>query len=159
MKKKYKVCKYIQDSLYVAPNEIRACCQRFFHNGEIRGDAKLLDITEGVTPTAENIKISREKIFNALEAEGVKGLAQGYANIHMLPMYQKKIAYGETGFPWNSEFNSRDISYKKGICPVAERLHDKTFLGYEMCLHDLTEDDCDLVIKSFQKVWQNLDQL
>ena len=48
MKKKYKVCKYIQDSLYVAPNEIRACCQRFFHNGEIRGDAKLLDITEGL---------------------------------------------------------------------------------------------------------------
>ena len=107
----------------------------------------------------EKLGISREKIFNALEAEGVKGLAQGYANIHMLPMYQKKIAYGETGFPWNSEFNSRDISYKKGICPVAERLHDKTFLGYEMCLHDLTEDDCDLVIKSFQKVWQNLDQL
>ena len=72
MKKKYKVCKYIQDSLYVAPNEIRACCQRFFHNGEIRGDAKLLDITEGVTPTAENIKISREKIFNEIQSDQKK---------------------------------------------------------------------------------------
>lgn len=102
---------------------------------------------------------SREKIFNALEAEGVKGLAQGYANIHMLPMYQKKIAYGDNGFPWNSEFNTRDVSYKRGICPIAEELHEKTFLGYEMCLHELSEDDIELIIKSFNKVWKNLSSL
>ncbi len=72
MKKKYKLCKYIVDSLYVAPNEIRACCQRFFYNGEMRGDAKLLDITEGVTPTAEDIKLSREKIFNEIQNDKKK---------------------------------------------------------------------------------------
>ena len=105
------------------------------------------------------LNVSRKKIFNALVAEGVEGLGEGYANIHLLPMYQKKIAYGNDGFPWNSEICSRDVIYDKGICPVAEKLNDQTFLGYEMCLHDLTEDDCDLVIKSFQKVWKNLDQL
>ena len=37
-------------------------------------------------------------------------------------MYQKKIAFGSKGFPWTIAHSK--ISYKKGICPVAERLHD-----------------------------------
>ena len=40
----YKTCKDLENSLYVAPNEIRACCKRFFYEGKMRGDAKLLDI-------------------------------------------------------------------------------------------------------------------
>ena len=104
----------------------------------------------------QKIGVSRDRIFNCLEAEGVQGLAQGYANIHMLPMYQNKIAYGVKGFPWNSEFCDREISYEKGICPVAEELHDETFLAYEMCLHDLSNDDIDLIISSFKKVWNSL---
>ncbi len=121
-------------------------CSHVFYVFPMKVDTDLLNVT-------------RKKIFNALVAEGIEGLAEGYANIHLLPMYQKKIAYGNDGFPWNSEICSRDVIYDKGICPVAEKLNDQTFLGYEMCLHDLTEDDCDLVIKSFQKVWKNLDQL
>ena len=35
---------------------------------------------------------SRQKIFDALVAEGLQGLISGYANIHMLPIFQKKIA-------------------------------------------------------------------
>ena len=63
----------------------------------------------------------------ALEAEGLEGLTNGYQNIHLLPMYQNKIAYGSNGFPWNSEICKREISYEEGICPVAEKLHSKTF--------------------------------
>ena len=58
----YKTCKDLEDSLYVAPNEIRACCQRFFHDGKIRGDAKLLDIKENKTPTSSDIKKARKII-------------------------------------------------------------------------------------------------
>jgi dTDP-4-amino-4,6-dideoxygalactose transaminase len=103
--------------------------------------------------------VPRKKIFEALKAEGVEGLAEGYANIHMLPMYQQKIAYGKKGFPWNSDFCDREIKYEKGICPVAEKLHDETFLGYEMCLHELSEQDVELLIKAFKKVWMNIDTL
>ncbi len=107
----------------------------------------------------ELLGISRKKITEALRAEGVQGLMEGYANIHMLPMYQNKIAYGSSGFPWNSEYCDREVSYAKGICPVAEKLHDESFLGYEMCLHELSDKDIDLVLKSFHKVWNNLDKL
>ncbi len=103
--------------------------------------------------------ISREKIHKALVAEGVSGLEEGYCNIHLLPMYQKKIAYGSSGFPWSSDICKRDVSYEKGICPVAEELHDKTFLTISMCLHEYHEEDIHLLIKAFHKVWNNLDSL
>jgi dTDP-4-amino-4,6-dideoxygalactose transaminase len=105
------------------------------------------------------IGVGREKIKKALQAEGLEGLISGYANIHLLPIFQKKIAYGSKGFPWSSDICKRDIDYNKGICPVAEELHDKTFLGYEMCLHNLNEKDTNLIIDAFKKVWDNLDEL
>ena len=103
--------------------------------------------------------VTRNQIFTALEAEGVTGLAAGYANVHLLPLYQKKIAYGSGGFPWTSDICKRDVSYAKGICPVAEELHEKSYLGYEMCLNELENNDVDLIIAAFKKVWANLANL
>ena len=77
----------------------------------------------------------------------------------MLPIFQKKIAYGSDGFPWTSEFCRRDVKYSKGICPVAESLNDSKFLGIEMCLYDFDYDDVDLIIEAFHKVWKNLNYL
>ena len=107
----------------------------------------------------EELKVTRKKIAAALRAEGIDGLMEGYANVHMLPMYQKKIAYGSNGFPWNSDFCSREIEYHKGICPIAEKLHEESFLGYEMCLHELSDNDVDLILEAFHKVWKNLNKL
>jgi len=104
----------------------------------------------------DQLGVSREKICAALEAEGVTGLAAGYVNVHLLPMYQQKIAYGSSGFPWTSDICKRDVSYAKGICPIAEELHDKSYLGYEMCLNELEDDDVDLIVAAFRKVWNAL---
>ena len=107
----------------------------------------------------EKLNISKNRIFEALTAEGLEGLMNGYANIHLLPMYQRKIAYGNKGFPWSSEICKREINYEKGICPIAENLHEKYFIGYEMCLHDLNEIEIKLIVDVFQKVWGSLDLL
>jgi perosamine synthetase len=107
----------------------------------------------------EELGVSRARLVEALEAEGLEGLAAGYANVHLLPMYQKKIAFGNSGFPWTSDICKRDVSYDKGICPVAEHLHDVSFLGFEMCLHRLTDEEVDKVVAVFRKVWDNLDAL
>lgn len=105
------------------------------------------------------LEVPRAKIVQALEAEGVTGLVSGYVNVHMLPMYQNKIAYGSRGFPWASDICHRDVSYEKGICPVAEELHDSSYLGLAMCLNHLSDRDVDLLIAAFIKVWQNLGAL
>lgn len=103
--------------------------------------------------------VSRTRIFEALEAEGIEGLAPGYTNLHMLPMYQQKIAYGSKGFPWTSDICHRDVDYSHGICPVAEQLHESAYLGFEMCLNDLADADVDLMVQAFHKVWAQLDLL
>ena len=72
-------------------------------------------------------------------------------------MYQKRIAYGSKGFPWS--IARRNINYEKGICPVAEKLHDEEYMGILMCSYEYHEDDVDLMIEAFQKVWENLDSL
>jgi perosamine synthetase len=107
----------------------------------------------------ELLGVPRSRIIDALEAEGMEGLAGGYANLHLMPMYQEKITYGSHGFPWTSDICKRDVDYKKGICPVAEKMHDETFLGFEMCLHDLPDENIDRVISTFRKVWANLSEL
>ena len=105
------------------------------------------------------IKIRREIIINALEKEGLEGLMSGYANIHLLPMYQNKIAYGKNGFPWNYEKTRKNISYKKGICPVAEELNEETFIGIEICLFEYTDLNLSEMIMAFKKVFNSLDKI
>lgn len=106
----------------------------------------------------EVLQVSRQKIVEALAAEGVI-VSSSYQNIHLIPLYQKKIAFGSKGFPWSSEFCKREISYKKGICPNAEYLNDNSYMGFGMCVYDLTLEDIKLIIKSFHKVWKNLENL
>jgi len=106
----------------------------------------------------EALGVSRERIHAALQAEGV-AVSQHYQNIHLLPLYQRKIAYGSMGFPWTSDICRRDVDYSKGICPVAEQLNDSTYLGFGMCVYDLTEDDVDLIVMAFHKVWNSLELL
>ena len=104
------------------------------------------------------LKASRERICAALNAEGLD-FSEGFVNVHLLPMYQKKTAYGSKGFPWTSDIYRGNVSYEKGICPVAENLHDNNFIGYGLCTHELSDSDVDLMIAAFKKVWNNMDLL
>jgi hypothetical protein len=74
-------------------------------------------------------------------------------------MYQKKVAYGRKGFPWVKEIYPGNISYEKGICPVAEDLQDRAMMGLPLCLHNYSDPETDLVIRAFHKVWNQLDVL
>jgi dTDP-4-amino-4,6-dideoxygalactose transaminase len=104
----------------------------------------------------EVLRATRAEMIEALVAEGVEGLLAGYVNLHLLPMYQKKIAYGSSGFPWTADFARKDISYSKGICPVAERLHSEDFFGFQMCKFELGENEITQLISAFTKVMKAL---
>ena len=45
--------------------------------------------------------VNRERLVEALSAEGVP-VGAGYVNVHLLPIFQQKIAFGSHGFPWSS---------------------------------------------------------
>jgi len=104
-------------------------------------------------------KVHRDNIFKALIAEGVPALGDRYVNLHLYPMYQEKIAYGSNGFPWTSELYKGHVSYNKGICPTAEAMNERRYINIGLGLIRLDQNKCDLIIKAFNKVWDNLDKL
>lgn len=111
----------------------------------------------GLTLDIDALGVARERIIEALRAEGVPALFGGYQNLHLLPMFQRKIAYGTGGFPWT--IAEREIVYGPGICPVAEDLHGRTFMGLNLCMFEYHPADVERVIDAFRKVWDNLDAL
>ena len=102
----------------------------------------------------KKINLSRELICKALLAEGVK-IRFGYQNIHKLPIFQKKISYGSKGFPWSIN-NKIKYDYSNQSFPVAEELHNKTFIHLPMYTYDYNENDIEEIGNAFQKVWYNL---
>jgi perosamine synthetase len=103
--------------------------------------------------------VPRERIVDALQAEGVPWIYPGYQLIHLLPIYQKKIAFGSQGFPWTLNEPESEVNYDEGICPVAERLHKSEQVCLQICQHNYTDQESNLVVEAFHKVWENLDEL
>ena len=107
---------------------------------------------------ANEIGISKDVICKDLQAEGFN-ISSRYQNIHLLPIYQEKIAYGDKGFPWTADFSRKDISYARGICPNAEGLNEFSYIGFGMCTYEWSNQDVNLIIDTFHKVWNGLDEL
>jgi len=112
----------------------------------------------GLTYDETKTGVHRDKVYEALKMEGVP-IVNCYVNLHLLPMYQTRIAYGTRGFPWKSEFYRGNVSYEKGICPVAENLNDNTFLKIPICDYEFNNNEVQKVIKAFNKVWDQLEKL
>ena len=106
---------------------------------------------------SNKLKKDRDWIVQNLIQEGVPGLLNGYQNIHLNPIFINRIAYGQNGFPWKGlkEGNNKRV-YKSGLCPVSEELHNKTFIGINLCAHFYNDEEISLVIKAFKKVWSHL---
>lgn len=112
----------------------------------------------GMTLDTEALGLERPVLLDALKAEGVPGLMPGYVNVHRLPIFTEKVAYGTGGHPWTLR-PDRSFEYGSGTCPVAERLHDGAFLGLNLCMFQFPEDETQMVIDAFKKVWSQLDTL
>ena len=102
------------------------------------------------------VPVPKARLVEALRAEGVQGLAPAFANLHLLPMYQRRIAYGNGGYPWSA---GAQVSYAKGICPVVEEMRDHTLFGLQVCMFQFDREETDLTIAAFRKVWAHLEAL
>jgi len=93
---------------------------------------------------------SRGMVAEALRAEGVTGLLEGYQNIHRLPVFKDWEAYGLRAV------RDPDAERVPGDCPTAEALHSRNFLGLQLCAHEFSPNETDLVVRAFRKVWSAL---
>jgi len=108
----------------------------------------------GMTLDPERLGKPRSWIVDALRAEGVTALYSGYQCIHLNPLFRHRIAYGTQGFPWKGLASGDSaVTYGPGLCPVAEDLHQRTFLGLNLCAHPYNDLQVDQVVSAFRKVW------
>ena len=112
----------------------------------------------GLKLDTQALGVTRARIVEALKAEGVPGVMGGYVNVHRLPIFTERCAYGTGQFPWSLR-QDWTFTYGKGTCPVAEELHDARFLGLSICLNQLPSEDVADICKAFAKVWDNLPSL
>lgn len=114
---------------------VRAGCTHVYYVWAARIDEKRLGV-------------SRSVFSRALAAEGFPH-GVGYVRpLYMLPVFQKRIALGRHGFP----FNLGDPDYSKGLCPVAERLYESEFLGFEVCALDVSDEQARQLVDAMRKV-------
>lgn len=90
--------------------------------------------------------LSRADFSRALSAEGFPHFVGYVRPLYMLPVFQQRIAFGK------HPFDLTDREYPKGLCPVAERMHEQEFLGFENCMYTPDETQIDLLIEAVRKV-------
>jgi dTDP-4-amino-4,6-dideoxygalactose transaminase len=103
--------------------------------------------------------IPRDLFCKAVESEGFN-LRSGYLKpVYMEPLYQKKICFGIKGYPFVANSNNDKISYKKGLCPVVEKLQESDLLITNIIYPPLTTKHMQLFIDVIKKVIKNKDIL
>jgi dTDP-4-amino-4,6-dideoxygalactose transaminase len=114
----------------------------------------------------EYFGISRNLFLRAVSAELPKPkfwdttpLAEGYVKpLYLNPIYQKQIAIGKKGFPFN--FNKGvKYDYSKGICPVTERLYEKELLLSPLVREGMKKEDVKDFADAIEKVVNNISKL
>jgi perosamine synthetase len=121
----------------LVPPAVRAGCRHVYYQWTGRYDETKTGVPRGI-------------FVRALAAEGVP-ISAGYVRpLYLLPVFQKRIAMGRDGFP----FVLSNRSYEKGLCPVAERMHENELIGIEVCSYLFTDEDIDSVVAAFDKVYE-----
>lgn len=141
-----RVCKKLSSELSgligITVPVVRPGCRHVYYLWPVRFDAS-------------RMKISREIFSQALNAEGFPNYCGYVRPLYLLPMFQKRMAMGRNGFP----FNGSEVRYEKGMCPVCERMHWEELLAYEPTNWDVDTSMAGKLVAAFRKVYENRHEL
>ncbi len=103
--------------------------------------------------------IPRALLIKALNAEGIP-FGMGYVKpLYLAPLYQQLICYGKDGWPFTSIPQAERQDYRKGLCPVTERLHEKELIHTNLCYYPVSKSDMEDVVAAFQKIYAHAAEL
>ena len=109
-----------------------------------------------VYPIQLDIRHSRHNRKKLLEKiNGQVPLVETYQNIHLLPVFQRKLPTGR-GLPWSISNRNSEISYEKGICPVAEELFEHSFIGIPLCSYDFSDTEIHDIGMMLKTAWREI---
>ena len=101
----------------------------------------------------------RDKIVDAICAEGVPVRCGFQKPLYLFKMYQERVAYaGSQCSVWGPLYKG-SVNYNKGICPVVEKIENEQMITFHIEHVDLTFNDVDNIHQAFKKVFENLSQV
>lgn len=102
---------------------------------------------------------SREKIVEALCAEGFP-VRNGFQKpLYLFSMFQNRIAYGDKGCPFACPLYKGSVSYEEGTCPTVEKIEKNTMITFHVEHVDLSKSDVDLIASACNKVFSNIKEI
>jgi len=153
-KKRLENINYLSDKLKkipcLKPTRVRSNCTHAFYIHPFKFDQKKAGIHRNIFIQAVRAELS---VTVGRETEGVN-IGYGYVKpLYLLPLFQKRIAYGSHGHPWSSSIYKGRASYDLGICPVTEKMHKDILVTHDLAHPTMEKSDLDDVVKAFQKVY------
>jgi len=100
----------------------------------------------------DQIGIPRNLFCEALQAEGIPCFSGYVEPLYLNPLYQEKRAFAFKHYTGTAK-------YEKGMCPVAESLHEKSLINTLICRPPATQDDMMDVVNAIQKIIENKQEL
>jgi perosamine synthetase len=137
----------------LTPAKVADGAEHAYYLYPVKYDASVVGISRKAFVQAVNAELPQVEVWEQT------GFIEGYIKpLYLAPLYQKKIAIGRAGFPWNV---NADIEYRynKGICPVAERMYDQELIYTPLIREPLTESDIDDLVTAILKVLANRGEL
>jgi len=129
----------------------------------VRDEAKHVYYVHALLFKEENMEVHRNRFIDAVKAElpptlmrddSAVLLGYGYVKpLYLQPLYQERVCFGKYPFSLSNRV------YKKGDCPVCEKLHNNTLIAHEFMRPGMRKEDLDDVVKAFEKVWKNREEL
>ncbi len=136
----------------VKPTQIREECQHAFYVHPLQFDPDCAGVDRNLFIKAVKAELPQ----TLLRDESDVLIGCGYVKpLYLQPMYQKRIAFGTMGYPFN--LSNRD--YTDVQCPITEKMHFEVLFTHELMRPGMTRDDMNDVIAAFEKVWEHRSEL
>ena len=158
--KRQENCLYLNEKLSEIPainaTALREGCEHAYYVHPLRFNQKTAGVSRNCFIEAVKAELAPMELR---ESEGVN-IGCGYVKpLYLQPLFQNKICYGSRGYPFERPGYQGKVDYQKGICPVAEKMHEEELFTHELMHSYMKKSDLDDVVKAFEKVWENRDVL
>lgn len=121
---------------------VRQACRHVYYLWAVRYDRNV-------------VGVNRDVFSKALEAEGFPNFVGYVRPMYKLPLFQKRVGFGDKGFP----FTQSEVRYEGVLCPVAERLWKEEFLCFETCALELDDAGILQLGDALMKVYEHRSEL
>lgn len=129
---------------------VRPNCTHVFYAQAFKYDEKNLGIPIKKFIQAVNAELMPMELR---ETEGDR-VGVGYVKpLYLQPIYQRMVAYGDRGCPFKCPWYKGRVDYKKGICPVVEKMHNKELFSLSLNHAFMKKKDLNDVVSAFEKVY------